>query len=179
MADLAIPRAVNETEHAPHDRRDACSASLTERIGAVKLISPVLQLESREESEIEPIRVLIADDDATVRNEIASYLTAEGLSIVDAVADGARAFLQALWLRPDVMLLDLHMPGLDGIEVTHLILKEAPRTQVIILTAFPDQKNRRDAELAGAARLLGKEEGLSAVVATVRAVAAPDPTRGQ
>jgi CheY-like chemotaxis protein len=178
MADLAIPRAADEPEHAPNDK-DTCPASLPERIGTVKLISPVVQLGSHEESEIDPIRVLIADDDATVRDEIASYLTAEGLSIVDVVADGARAFLQALWLRPDVMLLDLHMPGLDGIEVTHLILKEAPGTQVIILTAFPDQKNRRDAELAGAARLIGKEEGLSAVVATVRAVATPSPERGR
>jgi DNA-binding NarL/FixJ family response regulator len=141
----------------------------------VEVISSVLQLEPAGETESEPIRVLIADDDATVREELARYLTIEGLSVVDTVADGARAFLQALWLRPDVILMDLHMPGLDGIQATYLISKEALGTRVIILTAFPDQENRHAAELAGAVGLLGKEEGLSAVVANVRAVATPHP----
>jgi DNA-binding NarL/FixJ family response regulator len=170
-----MDQPVGESEHPQGTRPIALETH--GRIGTVKLISPVFQLESDGETEDEPIRVLIADDDATLRDEIASYLMAEGLTIVDAVADGAHAFLQALWLWPDVLVMDLRMPGLDGIEATHLILKEAPGTRVIILTAFPDEQDRRAAEMAGAVGLLGKEEGLSAVVATVRAVARPDPLR--
>jgi DNA-binding NarL/FixJ family response regulator len=150
-----------------------------ERSRAVEVISCVLQLEPSVEGEGEPIRVLIADDDTTVRDELERYLTIEGFSVVDTVADGARAYLQALSLRPDVVLMDLHMPGLDGIQATYLISKEALGTRVIILTAFPDLENRRAAELAGAVGLLGKEEGLSAVVANVRAVATPDRLRGR
>ncbi|MDY7039245.1 MAG: response regulator transcription factor [Chloroflexota bacterium] len=89
----------------------------------------------------EPIRLLIADDHEVVRQGLRAILEQEpGLIVVGEAADGESAVEQANRLRPDVLLLDIQMPGLDGVAVCLRLVEEVPEVAVIILTAFPDDK---------------------------------------
>src|SRR5439155_11436528 len=92
------------------------------------------------------IRVLIADDHAIVRTGLAQLLgTTEDLRLVGEAADGAQAVALAAELRPDVVLMDLSMPGLDGVAATARILAADPQTHVLVLTSFSDQNRILDA----------------------------------
>jgi DNA-binding NarL/FixJ family response regulator len=113
--------------------------------------------------------VLIADDDALVREELQSYLEGEGLEVVGSVPDGLQAFEQSVWLRPDVVLMDLHMPNMDGIAATSIITSHSPEVPVVVLTAFPERDNRWASQLAGAASFLDKSTPMPEVVEALRA----------
>jgi DNA-binding NarL/FixJ family response regulator len=115
--------------------------------------------------------VLIADDDDVVREELGSYLADEGFEIVGFAADGLEAFEQAAWLRPDVVLMDLRMPNMDGVAATNLIKSQSPQIPVVILTAFPSPDNRWAAQLSGAFSLLDKGASLAMLVETLRSAA--------
>jgi DNA-binding NarL/FixJ family response regulator len=116
------------------------------------------------------IRVLVADDDPDVRDGVTTYLSSAGFDVIAAVEDGVEAFEQAVWQRPDVVVMDLHMPGVDGIASTDLIHTQMPRMPVVILTAFADPESRWAARLAGATVLVAKDEPLSALEQTLRSV---------
>jgi DNA-binding response OmpR family regulator len=88
----------------------------------------------------EPTRVLVADDDATVAEVVARYLEREGFT-VDVVNDGTEALQQALDNPPDLLVLDLMLPGLDGLEVCRRLRALAP-VPVIMLTAKGDEADR-------------------------------------
>ncbi|HEX8930739.1 MAG TPA: response regulator transcription factor, partial [Actinomycetota bacterium] len=86
-----------------------------------------------------PIRVLIADDQRVVREGLAMLLgLLPGVEVVGAAADGEQAVTLALELEPDVVLMDLRMPRLDGIEATARLRGRAQRAQVIALTTYAD-----------------------------------------
>jgi DNA-binding NarL/FixJ family response regulator len=137
---------------------------------------------------LSPIRVLIADDQALVRAGFRMILDAEDdLEIVGEAADGAEAVAQAAELRPDVVLMDIRMPELDGIEATRRVLDagadgERP-TRVLMLTTFDLNEYVYDALRAGASGFLLKDvppEDLAAgirVVARGEALLAPAITR--
>ncbi|MFH8693816.1 MULTISPECIES: response regulator [Streptomyces] len=93
------------------------------------------------------IRVLVADDQALVRAGVTLLLRTAGEDVVGEAADGQEAVRLAERLRPDVILMDLRMPRLDGIEATRRILASVPGTHVLMLTTFDD-----DAEVYGALR---------------------------
>jgi DNA-binding NarL/FixJ family response regulator len=116
----------------------------------------------------DPIRLLLADDDEAVREELGSYLEGEGFAIVGSVPDGLHAFEQAAWLRPDVVLMDLHMPNMDGISATNIIKSHSPEIPVVILTAFAERDNRWASQLAGAASFLDKSSSMSELVEALR-----------
>jgi DNA-binding NarL/FixJ family response regulator len=116
----------------------------------------------------DPIRLLIADDDEGVREELGSYLESEGFEIVGSVSDGLQAFEQAAWLRPDVVLMDLHMPNMDGISATNIIKSHSPEIPVVILTAFSERDNRWASQLAGAASFLDKSTPMTDLVEVLR-----------
>jgi DNA-binding NarL/FixJ family response regulator len=116
----------------------------------------------------EPIRVLIADDDEAVREELGNYLEGDGFEIVGSVQDGLQAFEQAAWLRPDVILMDLHMPNMDGIAATNIIKSHSPEVPIVILTAFSERDNRWASQLAGAACLLDKSIPMPDLVEALR-----------
>ena len=127
-------------------------------------------------------RCLIADDQAMVREGFAAVLNAqEGLQVVGQAADGAEAVRQARELRPDVVLMDVRMPVMDGLEATREILGPAApgiqgleRPRVLMLTTFDLDDYVYDALGAGASGFLLKDAPAAELVHAVRVVAAGD-----
>jgi DNA-binding NarL/FixJ family response regulator len=119
------------------------------------------------------IRVVLADDHALVREGTAELLErAGGIDVVGQAADGNEAVALVAALRPDVLLLDLAMPGLDGLEVTRRTLSVSPKTRVVALTAHEEQPYVLAMLQAGACGYLSKSSRGREVVQAVRAVAA-------
>jgi NarL family two-component system response regulator LiaR len=105
----------------------------------------------------EPIRVLLVDDHAVVRDGLRTYLgLQDGLEVVGEAADGAEAIRVAEELRPDVVLMDLVMPVLDGVGAMRALRERLPATRVIVLTSFTDEAQLLPAIQAGAAGYLLK-----------------------
>ncbi len=90
------------------------------------------------------VRVLLADDDRLFADAIALVLAADDrVEVVGHACNGARAVGLALALRPDVVLMDVHMPILDGLEATRLVRRAVPGTCVVMLTLSPAARPRR------------------------------------
>jgi DNA-binding NarL/FixJ family response regulator len=119
----------------------------------------------------DPIRLLIADDDHRTTEVLRDSLPTFGFEIVGDARNGVEAGDQAARLRPEVVLMDLRMPEVDGIEATVLIKAQEPRTQVVILTAFSERDSKWAAEFMGAASLLEKDAPLEVLVDTLRSAA--------
>jgi DNA-binding NarL/FixJ family response regulator len=123
------------------------------------------------------IRVILADDQELVRSGFAALLRAEdGVEIVGEASDGLEAVGMALRTRPDVILMDIRMPGLDGIEATRRIAEhqELSEAHVIILTTFDLDEYVFDAIRAGAAGFLLKDTSPGELMHAIRVVAAGD-----
>jgi DNA-binding NarL/FixJ family response regulator len=119
------------------------------------------------------VRVVLADDQAVVRDGLALLLgAADDLDVVGAAADGTQAVSLVLAERPDVALVDLRMPGLDGAGVTAAVRAEAPEVRVLVLTTYADDDAVLPALRAGAAGYLTKDTTGEALVAAIRTVAA-------
>jgi DNA-binding NarL/FixJ family response regulator len=104
------------------------------------------------------IRVAIVDDHTIVRNGLVSLLGAHAdLEIVGAAGDGEEAVALCIEQRPDVVLMDLSMPGVGGIEATRRIAEQAPGVQVVVLTSFMDRERIVDALNGGAIGYLLKD----------------------
>ncbi len=96
------------------------------------------------------MRILIADDHALFRESLRGLLTAHGLEVIGEARDGREAVELARRLQPDVLLMDLSMPGLDGIAATRLVSAEMPHVKVAILTASDEDANLFEAIKSGA-----------------------------
>ena len=96
------------------------------------------------------MKILIADDHALFRDSLRSLLTARGFEVVGEAREGREAFELARRLQPDIVLMDLSMPGLDGLSATRLISAEMPQVKVVILTASDDDANLFEAIKSGA-----------------------------
>lgn len=119
------------------------------------------------------IRVLVADDQALVREGLMTLLgTLSDVTAVAAAADGEEAIALAARHRPDVVLMDLHMPRLDGLEATRAIRGAQPDTEVVVLTTYADEASILDALSAGARGYLTKDAGLAEIARAVHAAAA-------
>lgn len=119
------------------------------------------------------IRVVIVDDHAVVREGIGRLLdSAEGIEVVALAADGAEAVEAVASANPDVVLMDLSMPGVDGIEATRRLIARDPSARIVVLTTFGDQRRILDALGAGASGYLLKDTQPDEVIAAVRAAAA-------
>jgi len=123
-----------------------------------------------------PIRVLVVDDQELVRAGFCVILeNAEGIAVAGEAGDGAVAVAQAAALRPDVVLMDVRMPGMDGLEATRLITaKEPGAPKVVMLTTFDLDDYVYEALRAGASGFLLKDSPRSDLIAAVRAAAAGD-----
>jgi len=121
------------------------------------------------------IRVLIADDQALVRAGFRKLLEAEsGIEVVGEAEDGASATMAARRLRPDVVLMDIRMPRMDGIEAARKMAAEVPHTRVVILTTYDLDEYVYRALRAGACGFLLKDAPPDQLVAAVRLAASGD-----
>ncbi len=106
---------------------------------------------------VRPIRVMVVDEHAMVRKGIIAFLKSSAdIQIVGEARDGREAVELCERLDPDVILMDLQMPEMDGIAATRLIRAQHPRSQIIALTSFPDRDKVQDALQAGAISYLLK-----------------------
>jgi DNA-binding NarL/FixJ family response regulator len=118
----------------------------------------------------DPIRVVLADDHAQFREGLKEMLlTDEGIEVVGEAGDGARAIEVAGRVRPDVVVLDLAMPVMDGREALGPILREVrPPPRVVILTMHDGAGQRRELLRMGASAFLAKSASLAEILATVK-----------
>src|SRR5690606_25887877 len=118
------------------------------------------------------IRVVVADDHPVFRRGLRGVLDeADGVDVVAEAADGDDALAVALELRPDVVLMDLHMPGVNGVEATRRLVAADPDIGVLALTMFDDDESVLAAMRAGARGYLVKGAAGDQIVGAVRAVA--------
>ena len=119
-----------------------------------------------------PIRVLVVDDHDLFRSGLASLLGGEsGIEVVGQASGGRAGVRLADELRPDVVLMDLRMPDVDGIEATRTIVARQGSTSVIALTVLSEDQDVESAVQAGACGFLAKDSPIDEVVAAVRAAA--------
>ena len=120
-----------------------------------------------------PIRVLIVDDHAMVRSGLAAFLAvSDDLELVGEAQDGAEAVRQVAELRPDVVLMDLVMPGTDGVKATRTICERCPSTRVLALPSFPEDQLVQQVLEAGATGYLLKNVGADDLAQAIRAARA-------
>ena len=117
------------------------------------------------------LRVLVVDDHPIWREGVARSLAEAGYEVAGTAGDGAQAVRIAAAVRPDVVLLDLHLPDTGGAEVTRHLLAAQPSARVLVLSASGERQDVLDAITAGAAGYLVKSAELSELVSAVRAVA--------
>jgi DNA-binding NarL/FixJ family response regulator len=121
----------------------------------------------------DPIRVLVADDQALVREGLMTLLQiAAGIEPVAAAADGEEAVNLAARHRPHVVLMDLRMPRLDGVEATRRIRAAQPETEIVVLTTHADDQSIFGALQAGARGYLTKDAGIAEISRAIQAAAA-------
>lgn len=119
------------------------------------------------------IRVLLVDDHQLVRVGLRALLeTADDIEVVAEASDGAQALPAVAEHRPDVVLMDLSMPVMDGVEATRRLLADNPATQVVVLTSYLEEERFADAVAAGAIGYLLKDSEPENVLGAVRAAAA-------
>jgi len=119
-----------------------------------------------------PIRVLIVDDHAILRMGLASLLSSKSeIEVVGDASDGPSGIRKALKLKPDVVIMDLMMPGMDGIEATKELLAKAPEIKILILTTFGTSNGINNALEAGAMGAVMKNCDFSELADAIRAVA--------
>ncbi|MFC7620058.1 response regulator [Microlunatus sp. GCM10028923] len=120
-----------------------------------------------------PIRVVVADDHPVVRDGLIALLeTLPGMSVVAEAGDGLEAVAAAAEHRPDVIVMDLRMPGLDGVSATRQILAARPGIAVLVLTMFDEDRLIADAVAAGARGYLLKGANQADIERAIRTVAA-------
>lgn len=121
---------------------------------------------------VRSIRVLVADDQDIVRDGLVTVLSLiEDIAVVGAAADGVQAVALAAAEQPDVVLMDLRMPELDGVGATAAILAAQPQTAVLILTTYADDISIARALRAGARGYLTKDASRDDIAVAIRAVA--------
>lgn len=120
----------------------------------------------------EPITVMIVDDHAVVRHGLRTFLEAAGgFAVVGEAGSGAEAVLMVADRAPDVVLMDLVMPGMDGVQATRMVKTQSPRSQVIVLTSYHEDEQIFPAIRAGALSYLLKGMSLPELTDAIRKAA--------
>jgi len=117
------------------------------------------------------IRLMLADDHRMLREGLGRSMREQGFDIVGEAGDGAEAVQMAMRLRPDVILMDVTMPEMDGVEACRAIRRDLPSTQVVMLTMHADQEVLASAIRAGASGYLVKDCSTEEIAAAVRMAA--------
>jgi DNA-binding NarL/FixJ family response regulator len=115
------------------------------------------------------VRILVVDDHQMLREALVGMLEAAGFEVVGAVGDGADATSLAVELTPDVVLMDLSMPVLNGLDATRLLREVVPGVAIVVFSAFDSPELKRQAFDAGAVAYLPKGCGAERLRATVEA----------
>lgn len=120
-------------------------------------------------SKLDPIRVMVVDDHAVVRSGLRTFLLAfDDIELVAEAASGEEALRLCPEARPDVVLMDMVMPGMDGADATRELRQRCPQTQVLALTSFQNGELVRDALQAGAIGYLLKDVPIDALATAIR-----------
>src|SRR5215831_5408729 len=107
---------------------------------------------------MQPMRLLLADDHTLFRKGLASLLNKQpGFEVIDEAEDGAEVIRKAQAGKPDIVLMDIHMPGINGLEATRQITSTLPETRVVILTISEEDKDLFEAIKCGARGYLSKK----------------------
>ena len=123
-----------------------------------------------------PVQILIADDHEVVRKGLKSLLESEpGLEVVGEASNGREAVEKTIAARPDVVVLDIGMPELNGLEATRRIVRSAPRTEVLILTVYETEEVIREVLRAGARGYVLKSDAGRLLLSAVEAVSSHKP----
>lgn len=119
------------------------------------------------------IRVVVADDQTLFRSGLARLLDEDPrIAVIGQAADGVEAVAQAMKLKPDLVLMDLKMPNMDGIEASRQILSQAPEVKIMILTTFEADNHLIQALEAGVSGYVLKDSALEAIITSILAVVA-------
>ena len=115
------------------------------------------------------IRLLLVDDQPAVRHGLRMRLALEpDLLIIGEAGDGEAALAQASMLHPDVVLMDIRMPGMDGISATVALRGSVPQSAVVILSLYDDDLTRAQAQAAGSLAFVAKQEPVETLLAAIR-----------
>ena len=122
----------------------------------------------------QPIRVLLVEDNQVFREALVLLLGLRtDMEVVASVSDGAEAAKAAAEVRPDVVLMDYRLPGLDGVQATRAVKEACPDAAVVCLTASANLRERDALTEAGAVACLRKDDGLDAIVSAILDAARP------
>jgi DNA-binding NarL/FixJ family response regulator len=127
--------------------------------------------EPQAEKELD-VRVVVVDDHDLFRTGLRNLLEEQGVNVVGEAANGETAIQLANELTPDVVIMDLNMPGLTGVETTRKLAGVAPLTRVVVLTISADDDDVMDAVMAGACGYLLKDSSIQDLIVGIRAAAA-------
>jgi NarL family two-component system response regulator LiaR len=128
-------------------------------------------------SEQAPIKVVIVDDHPILRHGIKTMLfTFDDISVVGEAGNGLEALARCQDTKPDVMLMDVVMPGMNGVETTRAVLKQCPQVKIIMLTSFPNQGLVQEALEAGAVGFLLKDAPIDTLGDAIRSAHAGHST---
>jgi NarL family two-component system response regulator LiaR len=144
---------------------DKLAPSATVQEAALTDFAPI------EEATEHTIRVLLVDDHDLFRTGLRNLLEEQGVQIVAEAATGAEALQHVRLAAPDVVVMDLNMPGMTGVEATRHISRDAPLTRVIVLTISDQEQDVMDAILAGACGYLLKDASIQDLMSGIRSAA--------
>lgn len=120
-------------------------------------------------ADVSRIRVLLVDDNTPYRQRLAQLLRIQGdLEVVGEAADGQEAIARARELRPEVILMDFRMPGLDGFTAARMITRELPQVKILLLTAYPGALDPTKIASNGLEGLLIKDQPATEILAAIR-----------
>jgi len=128
--------------------------------------------EARTDKQLDELRVLIVDDHDLFRTGLKNLLEEQGIHVVGEAANGKAAIRLTSELAPDIVIMDLNMPGLTGVETTRQLGSLAPLTRVIVLTISAEDSDVMSAIMAGACGYLLKDSSIHDLIASIRAAAA-------
>jgi DNA-binding NarL/FixJ family response regulator len=136
------------------------------------LSSTPTEEERQAEKALDEVRVVVVDDHDLFRTGLRNLLEEQGVNVVGDAANGQTAIQLASQLAPDVVIMDLNMPGLTGVETTRKLAGIAPLTRVVVLTISADDDDVMDAVMAGACGYLLKDSSIQDLIVGIRAAAA-------
>ena len=119
--------------------------------------------------------ILIVDDSEIVRQVVRTFLESKGFSVCGEAADGSQAIEKATELTPDLILLDVAMPGMNGVEAASILKAKLPNTPIVLFTMFSDNVGQSLMEALGVNAVVGKPDGMSKLLECVNNLLGSQP----